>query len=160
MPHLNINKYTRGVVACQLNPHVSEPNWCTGVTARSQISMLEHKRLVTPPPLPLPRLKCLAPLVGKILAPAARAITNRNRSSRGLEYMQEFCIFPSDSASIWCLVTRLCAPFARFSPTFAGVLLPVGFVSALKCDRIVQLHLDIPSLSLCNRPRRSAALLL
>lgn len=120
--------------------------------------MLEHKRLVTPL-LPLPRLKCLAPLVGKILAPAARAITNRNWSSRGLEYMQDFYICLSDSASIWCLVTRLCAPVACFSLTFAGVLLRVGFVSALKCDRIVQLYLDIPVLYLCSSPSRSAALL-
>lgn len=58
--------------------------------------MLEHKCLVTPPhtPLALPGLKCLAPLVGKILPPAAREITNRNRSSRGLEYMQDLYILP------------------------------------------------------------------
>ena len=53
-------------------------------------------------------LKCLAPLVGKILPPAAREITQRSWSSRGLGRMHHFyliCFLSYPVGAVFCICT-------------------------------------------------------
>lgn len=78
------------------------------------------------PPTLFPRLKCLAPLVGKILPPAAREITHRSWSSFGLNTCTTstlVCLILHPLGS-WCLHSAWgFYLFVFFFSLFAGAIL-------------------------------------